>query len=613
MTAKEYLKKYFGYDEFRPLQEEIINHLLAGQDALVLMPTGGGKSLCYQLPALMLEGVTVVVSPLISLMKDQVDQLRANGIVAASLNSANSEEERLLMRRETLAGRLKLLYVSPERLLSDLPNLSREMKISLFAIDEAHCISQWGHDFRQEYTQMGILKQLFPRVPIVALTATADKVTRDDILHQMGIAEAKVFQSSFDRPNLSLTVRTGYDSKQRQRAILDFVQQHPNDCGIVYCLSRKNTETVARMLELHHIPVAVYHAGMNAEERERAQQDFVNDRVQVVCATVAFGMGINKSNVRYVIHYNLPKSIENYYQEIGRAGRDGLPSDTLLFFNLQDVIQLRHFAEDSGQESINRERLDRMVEYAQSQVCRRRILLNYFGETSARDCGNCDVCKHPPQRFDASRMVQMALSAVVRTGQKATLRQVCDILCGLFSPEIKAKGWDRLPTFAVGRDIPMRDWKDYISQMLQMGFVEIAYDDQNRLRVTSLGAEVLYGRDRAMMVRPSEEGAASPKPRGRAARKSALPQPVMLTVEPTDGVEDPALFERLRQLRLKLANEQGFPPYIVLSDKVLHQLATVRPQNEEVFGMVSGIGEFKKKKYGTVFVQAIREYLQSKA
>ncbi len=610
MTAKEYLKKYFGYDEFRPLQEDIINHVMQGQDALVLMPTGGGKSLCYQLPALMQEGVTVVVSPLISLMKDQVDQLRANGIVAASLNSANSDEERLLMRRENLAGRLKLLYVSPERLLSDLPNLSREMKISLFAIDEAHCISQWGHDFRQEYTQMGILKQLFPHVPIVALTATADKVTRDDILRQMCITEAKVFQSTFDRPNLSLAVRTGYDSKQRQRAILDFVQQHPNDCGIVYCLSRKNTETVARMLELHHIPVAVYHAGMSAEEREQAQQAFVNDRVQVVCATVAFGMGINKSNVRYVIHYNLPKSIENYYQEIGRAGRDGLPSDTLLFFNLQDVIQLRHFAEESGQESINRERLDRMVEYAQSQVCRRRILLNYFGETSACDCGNCDVCQHPPQRFDASRMVQMALSAVVRTGQKATLRQVCDILCGLYSPEIKAKGWDHLPTFAVGRDIPMRDWKDYISQMLQMGYVEIAYDDQNRLRVTALGGEVLYGRAQAMMVRPVQETPATPKPRGRAARKPVQPQPVMLTVAPGDGVEDIALFERLRQLRLKLANEQGFPPYIVLSDKVLHQLATDRPQSEDAFGMISGIGEFKKKKYGTVFVQTIREYLE---
>ncbi len=610
MTAKEYLKKYFGYDEFRPLQEDVINHLMQGQDALVLMPTGGGKSLCYQLPALMLEGVTVVVSPLISLMKDQVDQLRANGIVAASLNSANSEEERLLMRRESLAGRLKLLYVSPERLLSDLPNLSREMKISLFAIDEAHCISQWGHDFRQEYTQMGILKQFFPHVPIVALTATADKVTRDDILRQMGIAEAKVFQSTFDRPNLSLAVRTGYDSKQRQRAILDFVQQHPNDCGIVYCLSRKNTETVARMLELHHIPVAVYHAGMSAEEREQAQQAFVNDRVQVVCATVAFGMGINKSNVRYVIHYNLPKSIENYYQEIGRAGRDGLPSDTLLFFNLQDVIQLRHFAEESGQESINRERLDRMVEYAQSQVCRRRILLNYFGETSASDCGNCDVCQHPPQRFDGSRMVQMALSAVVRTGQKATLRQVCDILCGLYSPEIKVKGWDKLPTFAVGRDIPMRDWKDYISQMVQMGYVEIAYDDQNRLRVTSLGSEVLYGRAQAMMVRPVQEEPAKPKLRGRSARRAEASQPILLHVASTDGVEDAALFERLRQLRLKLANEQGFPPYIVLSDKVLHQLATDRPQSEETFGMISGIGEFKKKKYGEVFVQAIREYLE---
>lgn len=611
MTAQEYLKKYFGYTTFRPFQEEIINHLLSHQDALVLMPTGGGKSLCYQLPALMMEGVAVVVSPLISLMKDQVDQLRANGVSAASLNSANTEEERLWMRRELMSGRLKLLYVSPERLLTDLPNLSRDMKISLFAIDEAHCISQWGHDFRQEYTQMGVLKQTFPNVPVVALTATADKVTRDDILRQMCIPHARVFQSSFDRPNLSLAVRRGYDSRQRQRAVLDFVTRHSNDCGIIYCLSRKNTETVAHMLEQHHIPVAVYHAGLTAEERERAQQAFVNDRVQVVCATVAFGMGINKSNVRYVIHYNLPRSIENYYQEIGRAGRDGLPSDTMLFFNLQDVIQLRHFAEESGQKSINMERLDRMVEYAQSQVCRRRTLLNYFGESSASDCGNCDVCRNPPVRFDGSQLVQMLLSAVVRTGQKATMRQVCDILCGTYSPELKAKGWDLLPTFAVGRNIPLRDWKDYIAQMLQMGYVEIAYDEHNHLRPMSLGIEVLYGRAQAMMVRPQSEEQAPSVRRSRAGKAVETPL-VSGKTSLADGVEDKALFNHLRELRLRLANEQGFPPYVVMSDKSLHQLATDRPQSEEAFGQISGIGEFKRKRYGKVFTDSIREFLKNR-
>lgn len=611
MTAQDYLKKYFGYASFRPLQQEIVDHLLAHQDALVLMPTGGGKSLCYQLPALMMEGVAVVVSPLISLMKDQVDQLRANGISAASLNSANTDEERLWMRGELMSGRLKLLYVSPERLLTDLPNLSREMKISMFAIDEAHCISQWGHDFRQEYTQMGILKQTFPQVPVIALTATADKVTRDDILRQMCIPHARVFQSSFDRPNLSLSVRRGYDSRQRQRAILDFVTKHPNDCGIIYCLSRKNTETIANMLEQHHIPVAVYHAGLNAEERERAQQAFVNDRVQVVCATVAFGMGINKSNVRYVIHYNLPRSIENYYQEIGRAGRDGMPSDTMLFFNLQDVIQLRHFAEESGQKNINMERLDRMVEYAQSQVCRRRTLLNYFGEASAADCGNCDVCRNPPVRFDGTQLVQMLLSAVVRTGQKATMRQVCDILCGNFSPDLRMKGWDQLPTFAVGRNTPLRDWKDYIAQMLQMGYVEIAYDEQNHLRPTALGIEVLYGRAQAMMVQPQREEQ-TPSVRRSRSVKTATPQLSLDAIPLSDGVEDKDLFEHLRQLRLRLANEQGFPPYVVMSDKSLHQLATERPQSVEAFGQISGIGEFKCKRYGKVFTDSIRDFLKGR-
>ncbi len=598
------LKRVFGYDSFLPLQEEVISHLLQGGDALVLMPTGGGKSLCYQLPALMLEGLTVVVSPLISLMNDQVAQLRSNGVCAAAMHSLTSGEEMTRLRRDCLSGRLKLLYVSPERLLLELPDLMRDTMVSMFAIDEAHCISQWGHDFRPEYAQLGILKQTYPSIPIVALTATADKVTRLDIQEQLRLKDAKVFVSSFDRPNLSLDVRRGYDSKRKQRAILSFVSSHPGDCGIVYCLSRTNTETVARMLTQHGITAAPYHAGLSAEQRNQTQRDFVNDRLQVICATVAFGMGINKSNVRFVIHYNLPKSIECYYQEIGRAGRDGLPSSTILFYNLQDIVQLRHFVDESGQKDINTERLSRIVEYAEASVCRRRILLNYFGEERTHDCHNCDICNHPPRRFDGTELVQKALSAVARTKERATMRTVVDILSGIYSPEVKLKHYDSLPTFGVGRNVPLRHWSDFLLQMLQLGYLEIAYDDGNHLRVTHQGREVLFGRQRAQLAEAREETPrkGKKKPEPPKAKTPALPDAATK--------EDARLFERLRLLRRRLADEQGFPPFVVFSDAVLHSLAQRKPRSEEEFGEVSGIGEYKRKKYASVFVKEIKAFLE---
>lgn len=598
------LKTYFGYDSFRPLQEEIIRHILDGNDALVLMPTGGGKSICYQLPALLREGTAVVVSPLISLMKDQVEALCANGISAGALNSSNDETENAALRRACMEGRLKLLYISPEKLLAEANYLLRDMHISLFAIDEAHCISQWGHDFRPEYAQMGILHQQFPHVPIIALTATADKITREDIIRQLHLNHPRTFISSFDRPNLSLTVKRGYQQKEKSKTILDFIARHPGESGIIYCMSRSKTESVAQMLQKQGIRTAVYHAGLSPSLRDEAQDDFINDRVQVVCATIAFGMGIDKSNVRWVIHYNLPKSIESFYQEIGRAGRDGLPSDTLLFYSLADLILLTKFATESGQQNINLEKLQRMQQYAESDICRRRILLSYFGEIADHDCGNCDVCKNPPKRFDGTVIVQKALSAIVRTDQQIGTGVLVDILRGNMSPEVVGKGYQQLKTFAAGRDVPARDWHDYLLQMLQLGYFEIAYNENNHLKITSAGSDVLFGRATARLVVIRREETNETK-RGRKRKATVPAQELPLGLPNT---ENEALFEALRKLRKRLADEEALPAYIVLSDKVLHLLSTSRPTNLEEFGNISGIGEHKKKKYGKEFINLIRKY-----
>ena len=602
------LKTYFGYDSFRPLQENIIRHILAKKDSLVLMPTGGGKSICYQLPAILSDGTTVVVSPLISLMKDQVESLQANGIYARAMNSANNETENLILRKECLEGKVKLLYISPERLLMEMNFLLKDMKISLFAIDEAHCISQWGHDFRPEYTQLKSIREQFPQVPIVALTATADKITREDIIKQLDLKEPEVFISSFDRPNLNLTVKRGFQQKDKTRAILEFIKQHPGECGIIYCMSRDKTEKVAEMLEKYGITTTVYHAGLSAKARDKAQDDFINDRVQVVCATIAFGMGIDKSNVRWVIHYNMPKSIESFYQEIGRAGRDGLKSDTLLFYSLGDLVMLSKFAIDSGQQDINLEKLNRMQQYAESDICRRRILLNYFGENMEHDCGNCDVCRNPPERFDGSIIVQKALSAIARTNQQIGTRMLVAILRGNYFQELTEKGYDKLKTFGAGRDVPQQDWMDYLLQMLNMGYIEVAYNENNHLKITPSGVKVLYGQEKAMLVVIKREEKIPNKGKKKKAEKESKPMFNAITL--SDEGMDKELFEELRVLRKRLADEQGIPPYIILTDKTLHLIAIQRPTTLEAFGMVSGIGEYKKEKYGKVFVEAIRNFLQ---
>lgn len=608
MEIKALLRKFFGYDSFRPNQEEIIRNIMSGNDTLVLMPTGGGKSICYQIPALAMEGTAIVVSPLISLMKDQVETLRANGIEAAALNSENGSEADTIIRRKCMSGDMKLLYISPEKLLTEIPYLISHIRISLFAIDEAHCISHWGHDFRPEYTQLGQLRERFPQVPIMALTATADRITRQDIIGQLQLRDAKEFISSFDRPNLSLSVKRNYQAKEKTAFILNFIKARPYDAGIIYCLSRKTTEKVATTLRDKGINAMPYHAGLTNQERSQTQEQFKNDELQVVCATIAFGMGIDKSNVRWIIHYNMPKSIESFYQEIGRAGRDGAPADTVLFYSMADIIQLTEFAKASGQQEVNMDKLKQMQQYAESNVCRRRILLNYFNEQTDCDCGNCDVCQNPPQRFDGTRYVQMALSAMKRTEEQARLSTIVEILRGMNSSTVTKKEYNKLKTFGVGREVSVQDWNDYLLQMMQMGFFDIVYNEGRRAQVTPLGEDVLFGRRTAELCVIDRSSKEEPK-RRKTRLTLEIPAITIPGLPSTTGVEDPKLFEALRQLRRQCAEEEGFPPYIVFSDKVLHTLATQKPTTIEQFGYIPGVGDHKRQKYGARFISLIQKFV----
>lgn len=588
--ATQLLKETFGFKTFRPAQEAVLKNLFASKDTLALLPTGGGKSICYQIPALVLPGTCVVVSPLLALMKDQVDNLCENGVAAAALNSQVSKEEAFEIRQKAMCGELKLLYLSPERIQYELDHLLLRMEISLFAIDEAHCISQWGHDFRPEYSQLHALRERFPQTPLIALTATADSVTRKDIQTQLSIPPENVVLSSFDRPNLSLTVKLNYRKREKLNEIEKFIGKHKRQSGIVYCLSRRSTETVATELRNRGIPAKAYHAGLESAERIEIQEDFLNDRTQVICATTAFGMGIDKPDIRFVIHYNTPKNMEGYYQEIGRAGRDGLPSDTLLFYSDSDMVQLAKFAEESGEKDLQIEKLHRIEHYATSPICRRRILLSYFGEAFDHDCGNCDICKNPPQRFDGTILAQKALSAIVRTRQIENSHMIVDILRGKRSTELLEKHYDKIKTYGVGKTTPPAKWNAYLMQLVHLGVIEKSYAQDQHLSMTPYGWEILRGEKKLelALVRETE-----------SSPSKSLRTPKLATND------DDKLFQALRLLRLELAQKENVPAYVIFNDKVLTEIVAQKPTSLEDFAEIPGIGTFKCKKYGQIFVKEI--------
>ncbi len=605
--AQAALKKYFGYDQFRPGQAKIIGDIYQKKDVIVLMPTGGGKSICFQIPAVTMEGVCVVVSPLISLMKDQVEGLTGNGIAAAFLNSSQDYAAQKEVEDKLFSGQLKLLYVSPEKLLSGgFLTMLKSLKISLFAIDEAHCISSWGHDFRPEYTQLKILREQFPAIPIAALTATADKITRRDIAAQLGIGDAEVFLASFDRPNLSLNVRPG---QKRFEQIIDFLKNKKGQSGIIYCLSRSTCESVAEKLKSKGIPADFYHAGLEPKKRARVQEDFINDRTPIVVATIAFGMGIDKSNVRWVIHYNLPKNIEGYYQEIGRGGRDGLPTDTMLFSSYADLMSLRDMLSKDEVPAVQRElqlaKLDRMFEYAEAKICRRRMLLAYFSENYDKNCGNCDVCKHPPQYVDGLLIAQKALSAVHRCNEKVGMNLLIDVLRGSHRQEIVKAGFDKIKTYGAGREFSVWEWTAYLGQLLQLGLLEIAYDQGNVLRLTEASKAVLFDKKPVSLVRPQSK---MEKDAEAAAQKFAEKTTAKGDRERVRHEFLPALMDRLKLLRRELAQKNGVPPYIIFSDATLEEMSAKRPLDEMAMMQVSGVGERKWQLYGGIFLQEIVKF-----
>ncbi|CAN5312176.1 DNA helicase RecQ [soil metagenome] len=596
---KQILKQYYGYENFRPLQEKIINSILSKKDTLVLMPTGGGKSVCFQIPALVQDGICIVISPLIALMKDQVLALKANGIAAAALNSSLSAEASAQILRDCTEGKIKLLYLAPERLMSELSFLKSTVQISFIAIDEAHCISAWGHDFRPEYTQLHQLRDYFPGIPVIALTATADKITRRDIMLQLKMHEPNIFVASFDRPNISLTVRKAINGKVRIDEIVQYIRSKKNEAGIIYCLSRKSTEELAEKLRNQGIEAAAYHAGLSNEIRDKTQDDFINDRKRIICATIAFGMGIDKSNVRFVIHYNLPKNMEGYYQEIGRCGRDGTPADAILFYNVGDLIMLTQFAQEGKQAELNIAKLQRIQQFAEANNCRRKILLSYFGETAMENCGNCDSCKNPRPVFDGTQIAQMALSGSTRCKEEVGVNMLIDVLRGSTRSEVMEKNYHLLKTYGAGKEYSFKDWQQFILQLINLGVFEIAFDEGYTLKITDFGKEILTGKQNIQLTEVERETIKEKRTR----KKRFIEE-----LEDVEQTADEQLFQELRQLRLLISKAEKVPPYVIFSDATLRAMASSLPLTPHEMLDVSGVGKRKMELYGEDFLNAIRKF-----
>lgn len=590
--AEAVLSRFFGYKTFRPGQYEIIEAVSSGRDAMVIMPTGGGKSMCYQIPALLAsEGCAVVVSPLIALMQNQTDALMANGIPAAAIHSNRNESANYAIYEAARSGRIKLLYISPERLIAEIDRF-RSIPVSLFAIDEAHCISQWGHDFRPDYTALSIIKDNFGNTPVVALTATADRLTRNDIVERLKLSDPYYYIGSFDRPNISLRVINNPGKKERMKFIARMAAKYPDDSGVVYCLSRKNAESTTEALAALGLNVVCYHAGMTPQQRDEALNAFLSGTVQIVCATVAFGMGIDKSNIRWVIHCNLPGNIESYYQEVGRAGRDGLPAEAVLFYSYSDIITRHKFTEDSALKTVNLQKLKQMQDYAEASICRRRILLSYFGQEMTTNCNYCDNCTNPRRLFNGTIVAQKALSGIMRTHQQTGINTLIGILRGISRPDIVREGYHNIPTFGCGRDMSQNEWSDYITQLIQLGAIEILYERGGKLTVTPFGMRLLRGCD-------SIELAVSVP---RTANKHTSKDGIQDVSDPTSQ-----LFAELKAVRQKMAKELGIPPYIIMSDATLLEMATRKPVDIGGLLDISGIGVVKLAKYGKPFLGVLRK------